>query len=78
LDYLSVLIIHSPAYSKKDIFGIAPVLQILLNHYFITDTWSNFADQGQKPILGKYDYKELQEGIEVPTQKTSWFLTGYE
>ncbi|MGU3374748.1 3',5'-cyclic-nucleotide phosphodiesterase [Chryseobacterium sp. M5A1_1a] len=78
LDHLSGLIINSPADSKKDIFGIAPVLQILQNHYFITDTWINFADQGQKPILGKYHYKELQEGIEVPTQKTSFFLTGYE
>lgn len=78
LDHLSGLIINSPADSKKDIFGIAPVLQILQNHYFITDTWINFADQGQKPILGKYHYNELQEGIEVPTQKTSFFLTGYE
>ncbi|WP_106916109.1 3',5'-cyclic-nucleotide phosphodiesterase [Chryseobacterium aurantiacum] len=78
LDHLSGLIINSPADSKKDIFGIAPVLQILQNHYFITDTWINFADQGQKPILGKYHYNELQEGVEVPTQKTSFFLTGYE
>ncbi|AZA76140.1 3',5'-cyclic-nucleotide phosphodiesterase [Chryseobacterium sp. G0186] len=78
LDHLSGLIINSPADSKKDIFGIAPVLQILQNHYFITDTWINFADKGQKPILGKYHYNELQEGIEVPTQKTSFFLTGYE
>lgn len=78
LDHLSGLIINSPADSKKDIFGIAPVLQILQNHYFITDTWINFADKGQKPILGKYHYNELPEGIEVPTQKSSFFLTGYE
>jgi len=51
LDHLSGLIINSPADSKKNIFAIAPVLQILQNHYFITDTWINFGDQGQKPIL---------------------------
>ncbi|WP_104383367.1 MBL fold metallo-hydrolase [Sphingobacterium sp. HMA12] len=78
LDHLSGLIINSPADSKKDIFAIAPVLQILQNHYFINDTWINFADQGQKPILGKYHYRELQEGIELSAQNTPFFLTAYE
>ncbi len=78
LDHLSGLIINSPADSKKDIFAIAPVIQILQNHYFITDTWINFADQGQKPILGKYHYNELQEGTEIPAPKTPFFITGYE
>lgn len=78
LDHLAGLIINSPADSKKDIFGIAPVLQILQNHYFITDTWINFADQGQKPILGKYHYNELKEGVETPIQNTSMFISGYE
>ncbi len=78
LDHLAGLIINSPADAKKDIFAIPSVVQILQNHYFITDTWINFADQGQKPILGKYHYNELQDGVEIPTQKTSFFLTGYE
>ena len=78
LDHLAGLIINSPADSKKDIFGIAPVLQILQNHYFITDTWINFADQGQKPILGKYHYHELSDGMEVPVQKTSLFVKAFE
>nr|WP_315035625.1 3',5'-cyclic-nucleotide phosphodiesterase [uncultured Chryseobacterium sp.] len=78
LDHLAGLIINSPADSKKDIFGIAPVLQILQNHYFITDTWINFADQGQKPMLGKYHYNELQEGVETPVQNTSLFLKAFE
>lgn len=78
LDHLSGLIINSPADSKKDIFGIAPVLQILQNHYFITDTWINFADQGQKPVLGKYHYNELQEGTETPAKETPFFLKAYE
>ncbi len=78
LDHLSGLIINSPADSKKNIFAIAPVLQILQNHYFINDTWINFADQGQKPILGKYHYSEMQEGIELPAHNTPFFLTAYE
>ncbi|NIF06230.1 3',5'-cyclic-nucleotide phosphodiesterase [Chryseobacterium sp. Tr-659] len=78
LDHLSGMIINSPADSKKDIFAMAPVVQILQNHYFITDTWINFADQGQKPMLGKYHYNELQQGIEIPVQKTSFYITGYE
>lgn len=78
LDHLAGLIINSPADSKKNIFAIPPVIQILQNHYFITDTWINFADQGQKPILGKYHYNELQTGTEIPVEQTSLFLTGYE
>ena len=78
LDHLAGLIINSPADSKKDIFGIAPVLQILQNHYFITDTWINFADQGQKPMLGKYHYNELQPGTEIPVKETPLSLKGYE
>ncbi|WP_333862481.1 3',5'-cyclic-nucleotide phosphodiesterase [Sphingobacterium sp.] len=78
LDHLSGLIINSPADSKKNIFAIAPVLQILQNHYFITDTWINFGDQGQKPILGKYHYTSLQEGIATSVQNTQLSLTAYE
>ncbi|MGH1516625.1 3',5'-cyclic-nucleotide phosphodiesterase [Chryseobacterium sp. JK1] len=78
LDHLSGLIINSPADSKKDIFGIAPVLQILQNHYFITDTWINFADKGQQPILGKYHYNELHEETETPAKDTPFFLKAYE
>lgn len=78
LDHLSGLIINSPVDSKKNIFAIAPVLQILQNHYFINDTWINFADQGQKPIIGKYHYNELQEGIELGAPNTPFFLTAFE
>lgn len=78
LDHLSGLIINSPADSKKNIFAIDPVLQILQNHYFITDTWINFGDQGQKPILGKYHYNSLQEGLETQVPNTALSLTAYE
>ncbi|KKO90501.1 3',5'-cyclic-nucleotide phosphodiesterase [Sphingobacterium sp. Ag1] len=78
LDHLSGLIINSPADSKKNIFAIDPVLQILQNHYFITDTWINFGDQGQKPILGKYHYNSLQEGLEMQVPNTALSLTAYE
>ncbi len=78
LDHLAGLIINSPADSKKDIYAMSPVLQIMQNHYFINDTWINFADQGQKPILGKYHYNELQEGKEIPASQTPFYLTAYE
>ncbi len=78
LDHLSGMIINSPADSKKDIYAIAPVLQILQDHYFISDTWINFADQGQKPMLGKYHYHELQAGTEIAATNTSFFLKPYE
>ncbi|WP_415327629.1 MBL fold metallo-hydrolase [Chryseobacterium sp. MMS23-Vi53] len=78
LDHLSGLIINSPADAKKDIYAINPVIQILQNHYFINDTWINFADQGQKPTLGKYHYNELKEGVEIPAQNTQFYLKPFE
>lgn len=78
LDHLSGLIINSPADSKKNIFAIAPVIRILQDHYFISDTWINFADQGQKPALGKYHYNELKEGTETSVGETPFSITGYE
>ncbi|WP_394675013.1 MBL fold metallo-hydrolase [uncultured Chryseobacterium sp.] len=78
LDHLSGLIINSPADSKKNIFAIAPVIRILQDHYFISDTWVNFADQGQKPALGKYHYNELKEGTETSVGETPFSITGYE
>jgi len=74
LDHLSGLIINSPLDSKKNIYGLPFTLDILKNRYFTNDAWSNFANEGDQPILGKYTYKRYSHGESFPIEGTQ--LTG--
>ena len=67
LDHISGLIINSPADSKKNIYAIPFVQNIIRKHYFVSDTWNNFSDEGVSPI-GKYHLVDLdiQKSVEVP------------
>lgn len=67
LDHISGLIINSPADSKKNVYAIPFVQDIIKKHYFINDTWANFTDEGVAPI-GKYTLKNLdtQSYTEIP------------
>lgn len=77
LDHNSGLIINSPTDAKKPIYGFNFVIDIYKNHYFINDTWINFANEGQSPILNKYTYKYLSEGIPVTIPNTGLTVTPF-
>jgi len=77
LDHNSGLIINSPSDAKKPIYGFDFVIDIYKKHYFINDTWINFANQGQQPILNKYTYEYLNEGVPVTLKNTSLSVTSY-
>lgn len=74
LDHLSGMIINSPDDSKKNIYGITRTLDILRDKYFTNDAWINFANEGEKPQLGKYTYKKEDNEASFPIEGTS--LTG--
>lgn len=59
LDHLSGLIINSPEDHKKPIYALPFVIDILKNNYFTNASWSNFGDEGESPILGKYAYMRI-------------------
>lgn len=67
LDHVSGLIINSPADSKKNIYAIPFVKNILLNQYFTNEVWANFSDEGAGAI-GKYHINavEPQKIFEIP------------
>ena len=67
LDHVSGLIINSPADSKKNIYVIPFVKNILLNQYFTNEVWANFSDEGAGAI-GKYHLNsvEPQKIFEIP------------
>jgi len=77
LDHNSGLIINSPSDAPKPIYGFDFVIDSYKKHYFINDTWINFANQGEAPILGKYQYQYVTEGQAIPLQNTNLTATPF-
>lgn len=74
LDHLSGLIINSPEDTIKNIYAMPYVLDVLKQKYFTWESWANFADDGEKPALGKYHYVRLSEDVEMSLANTDLFL----
>lgn len=60
LDHVSGLIINSPEDQNKIIYGLPFVIDVLKNNYFTNAAWTNFANEGDTPMLGKYHYQRLK------------------
>lgn len=71
LDHLSGLIINSPEDSKKPIYALPFVIDIFKNNYFTNASWSNFGNEGEKPILGKYTYTRVKPAQSFSIDNTS-------
>lgn len=59
LDQISGLIINSPDDSTKTIYASPDCIETLKTHYFTWESWANFTDEGEAPLLKKYHYKIL-------------------
>lgn len=77
LDHVSGLIINSPEDSTKNIYGLPKVLEVLRDKYFTWDSWANFANEGEKPLLKKYSYTTLQENVETPLNGTEMTVKAF-
>lgn len=73
-DHSSGLVINSPDDTKKNIYGADFVITTFQKHLFSWDTWANFGNEGEKPILGKYTYQRLSENEWTPIENTSLAL----
>lgn len=70
LDHLAGLIINSPDDGHQPIYGLPFSLNAFKEKYFTWQTWGNFANEGEKPQLGKYHYVPLTTGQETALEKT--------
>ncbi|WP_443937611.1 MBL fold metallo-hydrolase [Pedobacter sp. MW01-1-1] len=77
LDHLAGLIINSPADTNKNIYALPSVIKILKEKYFTWDAWANFANEGEKPAIGKYTYVPLQEQKPHPLANTNLQATAF-
>jgi 3',5'-cyclic-nucleotide phosphodiesterase len=77
LDHLAGMVINSPDDSTKNIYGLDFCLDVLKDKYFTWKSWANFANEGDKPALGKYHYSLLTPGSETPLQNTGMQVTAF-
>lgn len=78
LDHLSGLLINSPEDSPKPIYAFPETIEVFKNHYFVNATWSNFANEGESPILNKYTYQPMLQAKAYPIADTGLELTAYK
>ncbi len=71
LDHVAGLIINSPDDINKSIYGLPYCINVLKEKYFTWESWANFADDGEKPLLKKYHYNILTEDKETAIENTS-------
>jgi cAMP phosphodiesterase len=77
LDHVSGLIINSPDDSAKTIYGLASTLQTIKTHYFTWESWANFADEGEAPLLKKYHYQVLTPDSSLVIKNTAMSVKAF-
>lgn len=77
LDHVAGLIINSPDDTAKTIYGLAGCLETLKTHYFTWQSWANFTDEGETPLLKKYHYEALSPGNPTAIPITGMTVTAY-
>jgi len=77
LDHLAGLIINSPDDTAKTIYGLASTLQTIKTHYFTWESWANFTDEGDAPLLKKYHYQPLIPDSSITIKNTAMTVIAY-
>lgn len=78
LDHVAGLIINSPDDTVKNIYALPFCIDVIKDKYFSWKSWANFADDGEKPRLNNYHYKNLTIGEEISIEHTSLSATAFE
>lgn len=78
LDHLGGMIINSPEDGKKPIYGNKEMIKVLKENYFTNAAWANFGNEGELPILNKYQYKEYSNKEYFPIENTNLQAEIYE
>jgi cAMP phosphodiesterase len=70
LDHVAGLVINSPDDTAKNIYGLPFCLKVLQEKYFSWQSWANFGDEGEKPLLKKYHYVTMEAGAPTAVDHT--------
>lgn len=78
LDHVAGLVINSPDDTVKNIYALPFCLNILEDKYFNWQSWINFGDEGEKPLLKKYHYVSLNIDSEIALANTNMYVKAFE
>ena len=77
LDHIAGLIINSPDDTAKNIYALASCIETLKTKYFTWESWANFADEGEAPLLKKYHYQVLVPDSSVSIKNTGMTVIAF-
>jgi 3',5'-cyclic-nucleotide phosphodiesterase len=77
LDHIAGLIINSPDDSNKTIYGLSSCLETIKTHYFTWESWANFTDEGEAPLLKKYHYQVLSPDSAIAVKNTAMTVRAF-
>lgn len=68
LDHIAGLVVNSQMDSPKSILGTDPTINNIRDHIFNGRIWPNYGNEGNEPILKRYNYVRLplHKRVEIP------------
>ncbi|HEY0272458.1 MAG TPA: 3',5'-cyclic-nucleotide phosphodiesterase [Chitinophaga sp.] len=77
LDHVEGMLQNAPDDSAKALYGLPFCLDIIQDKYFNWKSWGNFANEGDKPALGKFRYMPMDSGVATPIPDQDLEVTAY-
>jgi cAMP phosphodiesterase len=71
LDHVAGLIINSTDDTAKIIYGFAGCIETFKTRYFTWESWVNFTDEGEAPLLKKYHYQVIGQDSDISVKNTA-------
>lgn len=78
IDHVAGMIIGAPYDSPKPILGLPNTINSIRDHLFNWKIWPNFGNEGQEPLLNKYQYVRLTPNESYPVNETGMSITPYK
>lgn len=73
MDHVAGLVISSTEDTKKNIYALPSVINVIENNIFNWKVWPNFGDTGEGFKLGVYSYKKVEPGKEFEIEGTGLY-----
>jgi len=77
LDHIAGLIINSPDDTVKNIYALESTIKTIKTDYFTWESWANFTDEGEAPLIKKYHYQILTPDSTISVKNTEMQVTAY-
>ena len=77
LDHIAGLIINSPDDTAKTIYALGSTIETIKKDYFTWESWANFTDDGEAPLLKKYHYQVITPDTTIAITNTGMTVQAF-